>query len=487
MKRTQLSIKTSPIGGCKFHVYRSTSQEGLPADLNELKKLTPIMVISEDQLEKTAEMMEEIIEPDLRKVPMNSLVPYGLSFEPLRNLIHYFELEMEHVNANSGDVPEVNKHIVTVIFDSSGAIVKVTKLTENGNEDITSQDAIKFAETTVFIKEDLVRGAQYIKGRYFMKVISATDDVIQEDGVEYNGPVATGLTDPELAIQIVMQQITTNTSIPTLKIQPSKKEDGIVYYYRLVAEDSLGNLSDPSGLISSYVDQEESELRFQIETSNGDGIWKSIGTFKHLEVIDFGIPGTVMETAFGTCIANEVRAFRPSEIIPETANVISDNQVGLTIPNVFSDSDPTFRERILKKFRSRAIDSYGMTSEWSDESDLQNMEITIDQVVVLRKTVTGYPEDQRLIPIQLDDQNATQTVKWIRRYGRFYISLEHQTAPLNVRVSNSPVVVFDDETSFPTLTGIDGDILIGEMYNYTFYVFDAFGEVSTPTSIVVTT
>jgi len=487
MKRTQLSIKTSPVGGCKFLVYRSEDQASLPADLNALKALTPIMIVSEDDIEKTAESMEEVIEPDLRRVPMNDLIPYALSFDPLRNVIHYFEIIMEHVNANSGDVPEINTRVLTVTFNADGSILAVKYTTENGIQDLTGMDVIKFIETTVFIKETITNGAQYIKAKYFMKVISATDDSIIEDGITYNGPVATGLTIPMLSIQQVNQQITSNTTIPVLKLQPSKQGEGIVYYYRLVAKDMLGNLSDPSGLISSYVEQDASEVRFQIEVTDDSFIWKSVGTFDHMDVVEFGIPGTIMHSAFGSVIADDIRAFLPAEIIPETSRIISDNQVGITVPNPFSDTDPLFREREFKKFRSRMLDSYGKTSNWTESSNLPNIEVTVDKVLVIRKNVSALNEEDRDNPVAIDDTAAEVIKTWIRRYGRFYESLEHQTKPLNVRISDSPVVVFDDETSFPTLTAIDPNILIGEMYNYTLYIFDAFGDVSAPTSVVVTT
>lgn len=482
MKRTKLNIKTSEQGNLEYFVYRGTTQEEVPADLNALSALTPILSVKEDEVQHEAAIINETIDVDVTKVPLSDQIPYALSFEPLKDGIHYVEIKITHVNPDSGDTPVPMEKMVMINFTAEG-IPEEVLLTNEGEEavDITTENVIHFLNKTIFIKDDLTENSTSIDVKYFMRVVNVYDDDIKiQEGVNYDGPVGTGLPQPVIAFSKDFVPKASGTLIPIALMQMTGGTAGEVYYYRIVGKDPVGNLTDPSGLFSVHLSQSNAEIQYSIEESDDGIIWNHLLMAEDMEVIEYGKEGTIMFDNFGSLLADGIRQFYENETIVDTSSVNVDNQIRVTIPNVWKDDDNTYRTRNTKQFRAKVVDTYSQESQYSEPTMSEEIIIPIEKIVVMKKLVTSLDLVDQSNPIEMDDADATMIKEWIRKAGHIYVPADHVAMPLNVRESSSPTVVFDDLTSFPTITLIDVNALPAEVYNYTIYLIDAYGDVSVP-------
>ncbi len=491
MKRIKLGIKTSENMNYTYNVYRSTSQQDLPDSLEVLSQLNPLMVVQESLLQKEATNVQEDITPDKSKAPRALKTPYKLSYDPLCSSIHNFVLSIKDIDTQV--LAQYN-----IKFNNSGVIQSVTETITDGSTVTTNlhiNGDFEILGSNIFIAETLLNGHKAVSASYYIKVINVYDDNEKlYDGIDYNGPVATGLSKPSVVRDIQEYQVAMNTKLPTFKIVCSGSDQGVVYYYRIVAEDTIGNVSEPSPLFSMLLKQNPANIIYKLEGSFDVGVkpddevvWKTLLQDAHhnIEYI-FGQPGTAEFDSVGPIVPETVPAFNAAQVNLDTSHVVSDNTLQIAIPNVWMENTPVYNSRKTLALRAIATDMFGNISDISDIVPSVDVDVPIERMVIVKKDVSMLVENQAA-PVALDDANATIIKDWVKVDGRYYDASVHTGFPTNLQLTNSPICLMTTESTFNTLITVDDSVAAGQILNYTIHIFDAYGKVATVSKVVDTT
>ena len=325
MKRIKLGIKTSEEVNLKYNIFRSIHQEELPDNLEVLGSLNPVIVVDESLLQKMAENILEDIVPDKTHAPRGIKTPYGLSYEPLLTSIHNFTVAIKDTDTQAIESYDIK-------FDNASTIESITKSVTSGAnttpaEPYLNQD-FELLGRNVFINETLLRGHKIVSVGYYIKVILVSDDnEVIDNGVDYKGPVATGLSKPIILRDVDYFPVSIKTAIPIIKLSCTGSETGVVYYYRIVAEDTVGNVSDPSPLFSTLLQQPKENLAYKVERCFGydeanasQAVWETLfQPAGHEKELVFGQPGTEMFTQKGAIVSSDVPSFNSNEVLVNTS------------------------------------------------------------------------------------------------------------------------------------------------------------------------
>lgn len=493
MKRIKLGIKTSTHQNYTYHVYRSTRQQDLPSNLETLNSLYPLMVVNESLLQKDATNIDEIVIPDKTKAPRSLKTPYKLSYEPLLSSIHPLQIVIK-------DVTTLSTVGFMCEFNNSGNVVSITKTTNDGTditEEIVPNTTIEFIDDNIYIPESYLITEVEITCNYYIQVVNIYDDNDKiTDGIDYNGPVATGLATPVVNKDIEQYPVAVDSNLPVLSIRCNGSDQGVLYYYRVVAEDTLGNVSEPSPLFSMVLSQLPANITYRLEGTFDYGVlaeeevvWDSLVTNAlHNTEYEIGKPSTELFESIGLPVSDVVPKFDGTSLNINTNYVHTDNTIEITIPNVWKETTPIYNRRKTMSLRAIARDMFGNISAVSAIREGTSELIPIERITLLRKTISGevnIPEN--VLPIDINDANATILKEWIRTDGRYYDVAEHTGYPENLQLTNAPVCLMTFLSTFDTLITVDDNAQSNQVYNYTIVISDVYGNHSSLNKIIDTT
>ena len=139
----------------------------------------------------------------------------------------------------------------------------------------------------------------------------------------------------------------------------------------------------------------------------------------------------------------------------------------------------------IYRVKNVSIFDTDIRSEYSDIIKSEDkIEVLIDKMIILKKNVTGLPEDVAAMPLTLNDTSSTTLKTYIRQGGIYY--KEHLTNDYetNSQVNLSDVSIVTLDSRFP-LFSIKDNCIYSNKYNYTIYLFDEIGNISEPISVVL--
>ena len=491
MKRIKLGIKTSEAMNYKYNIFRSTIQEALPDNLETLNSLNPVMVVEESLLQKEATNVQEDLVPDRSKATRGIKTPYKLSYEPLTSSIHNFTVGIK--NMDTQVVQQFNLE-----FNNAETLSKITVTTTDGTSTLVEDCPLfnfEILSCNLYIAEQLLTGSDVrVSCGYYIKVVNVFDDnekII--NGIDYLGPVATGLSKPVILSDSEEYPIAINTKIPVLKIKCQGSDNGVIYFYRIVSEDTVGNISEPSPLFSMMLRQSSENLKYKLEGTFDIGVkpdneveWTTIiSKAIHGYQYALGQPGTELFSEKGAIVLPEVPKFLNTIVSVDSSHVVSDNILQITLPNVWKENDPIYNLRQTMSLRTITTDTYGNVSEISSIMNSIGVEVSIEQMILLKKEVSS--EENPEAPISLEDINGIKIKEWVKVDGRYYNAALHTGFPTNLQLTNAPTCLMTTDSAFDTLIISDDTVSVNQKYNYTFYIYDAYGNYSTVTKVIDTT
>lgn len=502
MKRIKLSIKTSNDKHYKYLVYRSENQADLPADIDELRLLSPVLVVDEAAVMSHATFIQETLTPDKNKIPMTGKIPYTLTYAPAVTAIHtvkfiiqytepmaelgYATFDLEVLFDANGVMQEIRRHVI----EDDSPLPVVTVYT---GEDMLT--ILRKVDNTFFISTDILGDVERVNAEYHIEVVTVYDnDQAIIDGITYHGPVAGGLHTPILTATPESDIVSNSTELPLYTISAGGTADGVIYYYRILAVDSTNNVSDPSSLLATYLSQETSGYQYElqetellnnvdIEASN----WQPIVRLNDGQNILLGKPGTTEYQSFGPIVPEEIPVFAADNVQIVLDDVVAYNKITFKIPNVWANNNPFYNKRNTKAYRVIAIDSHGLTSPHSNIIGHSSVSIPIEKMVILRKNVTDEIDENRQAPLSPLSDGVTAIQEWIRRGGIYYDALAHGTLPVNIYTTTAPIALITEQSLFDDVLAIDPSVIPGQVYNYTIYLYDAYTNRSEPITLVVST
>ena len=184
---------------------------------------------------------------------------------------------------------------------------------------------------------------------------------------------------------------------------------------------------------------------------------------------------------------NSIKNIDSHEIQVDDRLLSSDAIRVLKIPNIWHSDKRHIMQREKRIYRVKNISKEDPTieSKYSHVIKSDNkIDVLIDKMIILKKNVTGLPEDVAAMPLTLNDTSSTTLKTYIRQGGIYY--KEHLTNDYetNSQVNLSDVSIVTLDSRFP-LFSIKDNCIYSNKYNYTIYLFDEIGNISEPISVVL--
>lgn len=486
MKRIKLNIKTSDRGDYTYHIFRDIDETKLPADAAELSQLTPIFELQEDIMEHTALLTADVIKVNKNKIPRDGRIPYELGYKPVIDSIH--EINLECITPNGTEE-------ILIEFDTAKEISRIIKRDFNGNPSVVPLENIEVINDNIYINYALIDTATEIQGQYYISVVEVYDDdeVIVEGLEKFQGE-AHGLPKPLPNFIEMQQSVAANTELTYFNISPSAGDEGLNYYYRMIAEDPLGNISEPSNLLATLLSQAANEISYRLEvnepgSTNEDNGWQLFAdNLKHDEFVSFGKKGTDNYINYGKVFKDAKQKMLASEFEEDKSLINADSIYKLLVPNIWYDDD--YQNKYLNgsplAFRLKVIDNLGEHSEPTDVFQIENTHVPLEKIVVYKKNVSGISiKDEPITDEDVANGDATILHTFIKKGGIYHDIVTHDSEPLNQEFVDGNITIIDSLCDYLKIGAKDASCFPGQTYNYTVRIFDAFEEGSEGTVTVV--
>lgn len=481
MNRTKLNIKTSKNKNLKYNIYKSTSIESLPKSLESLQLMIPIMIVDEATSEYKITTINEIASLDSSYVRTTNMIKYLLKYRPIKTSANKINIS---INFNDEVLIVKNESILLdITFDDLGVITSVVKT----NRDKTTENVVDIINI-ISIEEDTLKiDGNLIEGNYSISCIYNTEII------EVVDMTSNGIANPNSIVEY-KSYTSDNVSIPYVKITPELSDKGVVYYYRIVAIDITGNVSNSSLLVSNHLIQKKDLLSYNLQSSKDYFKNKELATWNDLSVVPSDTcvmigrkvldqPGFISLSDLS--VIEDINIFAPSDISTNLSYVKSDNKLLISIPNVWVCNSEVFNSRPNKAYRLKAI----INKEESEYGEVifkeNNSDIEIEKMIVIKRncTLEATPSDASSVN-QLD---TTVINTFIRKNGIYYTEEDHGKLSYNIPFPYSDVTIMSKLSVFDKITITDISCISGQKYNYSIYLYDSFKNISNPIVIVVET
>lgn len=489
MNRVKLSIKTSKDKNLIYNIYRSTKQEDLPPNLSKLQHLDPALVVDESKSTAIIVDTKETLILDMSYNGKDKMVKYISKYEPIKSDTCKVNIS---INFNNPELLIKHESIkLEIKFDNSAKIIEIIKTNRDKTTESISNELDKlilFKDNAIYIKKDIVEGNYNISSSYSIEII----DIIDEE--------VAGIKKPQCDIEYKTYNVGENVSLPYLIMNPKCSEDGIIYYYRIVAIDPVGQVSYPSPLVSSTLSQKKEKITYLIQLSTNYytkkdlADWSDLVSVPHDKGIIIGRPYKTMnsspsqlgfEAVDGLLVNKSIPTIDSSDIKVNKTYIKSDDLLILTLPNIWACNEVKFNSRPRNAYRIKAFIE-NETSEFSDVIfNENNAEIDIEKMIIIKRNCTL--DTDPLLASDINQPNTSVIKTFIRKNGLYYSSLDHGQCPYNIPVTYTDIIVMSRLSVFNELTITDNSCTSGQSYNYTIYLYDSFGNVSEPTTITINT
>lgn len=483
MKKIRTNIKTSPSRDLLFDVYRSDTPGVLPSTTTALAALPQIMTVDESKVNSKAhQIVDETIGLDILSIIDGDFMPYALKHGMLRDILHGLTVK---ITMNDSSIKTYN-----IQFDTIGGIAKVTDSTMS---EYSASDTFNVVSANVIkIKQALLTNSVEVKASYYTEVMEVIDLDETQVGVNYFGPNPLGFPRADILKRNKTVAKTSVVSLPYYEFEANMVPGGETYYYRVLARDNVGNISDPSDEMSIALQQSDIDIEYIIQscadTSITSPVW--VDTPNKLasgDIISFGKPGSADFAAQGSIFVSD----KPIDLIVASISGVTHTaptpNVTLTAPNPWKGT--TYKSKKTRAFRLKGyLKSHNTVYDVSDTIAQENFNLGLDEVVVRRKEVADPQVDTT--PASLTGTDAVTVATFIKRDGLTYDNVQ-ATTPADIDLTTQDTASFQtgmkysimtDASGLSSITVIDSNVATGKIYRYTFYIKDDLGEISTGVS-----
>lgn len=492
MKTIQLFIDATNIASTtNYYIYRATDAHLIPPNLVTLDALTPSITIQGSKAVPIAQPIYENLNVSLTDIPVGGKTPYKFLVVPLKDNIHDISIFVT-TNATS-TIPEQSVTF-KINFNADGSIYSLnyTNTANIVNTYYSLSDINNYVVLTgnsIFIANTYLTNLSYVASSYYYKAICVQDPIeLPADTIP-----ATGLCPPFLDYTSVSSNLANETDLKIITLKPIDKGNGVTYYYRIVALDSVLGISDPSKLVGICLTPNNEDIEFEIyssenyvATSPSSATWLKIAdSIKLNSSIALDDIMSSDYSLYGEACTNLVPIFPSTAVILDKHNIIN-NKLGLTIPNVWQNNDMDYNNRSYKAFKTRAYLVSTTSNTYSDYSEVltipDTLYVPIEKIVVIKKDITNDLTDTGCIDISRLDY--TEVMTYIKRGGIYYNDVTYHSFPVDLQDAIDTTGIITVLSSFKTLNFIDNGVIKGNTYNYTIYTYDCFQKCSS-TNIIV--
>ena len=483
MKKIRTNIKTSPSRDLLFDVYRAEVATDLPATTTALAALTPVMTVDESKIVSKAHFVQdEVIGLDITSIISGDFMPYSIKHGMLRDILHGIKVKIK-MNDNSVKMYDI-------VFNTIGGIDSVkdevgSSYSPSDTFDVVSANVLK-------IKQSLLTNSVEVKASYYTEVIEVIDLDDPQTGVTYVGPPPLGFPKADILKRDKMYTAAATALVPYYEFEAHMVPGGETYFYRVLARDAVGNISDPSDELSIALQQSDLDveyiLQYCMDTSVTEPVWLDTpNKLANGDIISYGKPGSTGFASQGTIFVSTAPKNLASSGISAVTHTTPTADVTLTVPNAWKSD--TYKSRKTKAFRLKGyLKSHNTVYDLSDVIAQALFNVGIDTVVVRRKEVADPSTDTT--PATLTGTDSITVASFVKRDGVTYNSIQSAT-PADIDLTTQDTATFQtgmkhsimtDSSGLSSCTIKDTNVAPGKIYRYTVYVKDDLGQVSTGVS-----
>jgi hypothetical protein len=341
-----------------------------------------------------------------------------------------------------------------------------------------------------FIIDEAVAKTKTVNGKECYVIIDSPN-VEQPPGVTYYGPMQNCVPVSEYETTIDIVKINDFTYVNALIFEELPINYlGTVIYYSVIGVDEdismITHLSKVTGVLMKceYKDGMRHLYSCDNYTGTDADVWNKIGAASWYENLVVGnINDKASIAKYGLPFVETVPAIE--QATGNTRMVLNQNFMVLEIQNPWQKNNHKYNFRKLKSFKLQNVfnEQYGEFSEPTFQSELP---LSIEKMVILRKTDTETPET----PIDLSEYSNENVLvrEIIRRDGIYYNSDIHKKYGINkYNIPLEEEIGVFTEGSVQDLIKIQMEALPNHVYSYTIYLIDVYGHVSEAKHFIVHT
>lgn len=441
------------------------------------------MTVDESKITSKAHLItDEVIGLDISSIISGDFMPYSVKHGMLRDILHDVKVKIT-MNDSTAKVYDIT-------FDTIGGIADVKD--EVGSEYSPSDTFDVVSANVIKIKQALLTNSVQVSITYYTEVIEVIDLDDPQTGVTYNGPNPLGFPEADILKRDKTYSAASTASIPYYEFEAHMVPGGETYYYRVLARDAAGNVSDPSDELSIALQQSDTDveyiLQYCMDTSATNPVWADCpNILANGDIISYGKPDSTSFATQGTIFIDKTPKDLAGAGISAVTHSAPTPNVTLTVPNAWKDT--TYKSRKTKAFRLKGfLKSHSTVTDISDVIAQALFNLGIDEVIVRRKEVADPSTDST--PATLSGTDAITVATFVKRDGVSYNSIQ-STSPSDIDLTTQDTASFQtgmkysimtDASGLSSLTIIDSNVATGKIYRYTIYVKDDLGEVSTGVS-----
>lgn len=258
-----------------------------------------------------------------------------------------------------------------------------------------------------------------------------------------------------------------------------------IYYYKSIAYNDT-SITEISETRAVEITEDAEDIKTIIECS--DNYNTENPTWNEFKVEEKYNPLSEIKIYKNEIASKIIKNIYEHEIYVDDRLLLTNGLRVIKLPNIWHKDRRDIMQRPKKVFRIKntSIEIPSISSPYSKPIVFDNeLEILIDKMVILKRNVTGLPDDVARLPLTLNDIKAEPIKIYVRQGGIYYkdyIIGDYET---------NNVITYKDLTSSVTLDSrfpifsIKDNCIYSNKYNYTVYLFDETGNMSEPVSIVV--
>jgi len=489
LNRIKLNLSVSENRNLTYLVYRAEKPEDIPASLDRLKDLQPVMEVDEATAATTILTVSEELRTGLSNEE-DTMVRYKLKNKCVKSDTVDIELVIHFDLPNLTLQHETDQFVFSYRMD--GSLAGVVRTKRNLESEIwggsnLSDCPVSITGDVVEVPKAYVEGSLFVELAYPIQVIEVQDDVAVQAGVIYNGPIPHGLAAPDVSFKTRSLLVENGSYVPLWEISDAGSEEkGRLYYYRIVAVQG-GLVSPASVLFSHELKQKPETVRHILEVCKSyqrsdNPLWEPLTILAKGEVAQIGMPKGAEYSRFGKPVEAGVPEFSDEDWKLDTKYILSEHKVIVTLPNVWCKGDPRFNRRPHVAYRLIAELQGFKSEEGPVLTETEEAHLPVERMIVIRRTVTGLDETEKMRGSLVNEGTVIKT--YVRKNGIYYDSIIGRSLPVNVPKSTSPTDTLTEASIFKSLT-IEDACLPGESYNYTVYMYDSYGDRSRPITRLV--
>lgn len=346
-------------------------------------------------------------------------------------------------------------------------------------DDINTIEKIRHLEPIFMVDESVAQGDEYV-----LKDTNLSQPIT---GCTYYGPEPNLVpcVEYESDVEVIPVNNYTYMNCLVLKPLPLKYNGTMLYYSVIGVNDALNTITHLSNvqciLVDSEFQEEGTRHIYSCDDFTGkDDTWKYVGA-SPWEEGDIRIGDYSDKFLFDKYDCPVVEAVTPLEedkITAQTRMTLTRNFLVMEIQNPWQRNNRQFNYRRLKSFKvCNVVDN--QYSRYSEPTYQSWMPVPIEKLLILRKTD---PEEEG-IAIDLAEMDNEDVEKWeiIRRDGIYYDRTIHKQLGLNKwNIPLGETISVFNEASTQDTINIQMPANVAHVYDYTFYLFDTYGNHSEP-------